>query len=155
MYTAMKIKIFIYISSVIISSIFFVNALENKNLPSKQKINIENYTICKKSALKKRDKTMIPALKEYVSSSDTITKKTVDDFDKIKWYIGSSYRSESKRIQDERNKEMTQINKKITDTRLSAQATWKAEDSLCDYLYNKASTTSQKITKTKKKITRI
>jgi hypothetical protein len=45
---------------------------------------------------------------------------------------------------------MVAVNEKITQARLSAQTTWKAEDSLCDFYNSKATTT----TKTVKKITR-
>ena len=89
----MKIKNTLYIFTLIISSTFFVNAKENNN---------ELYTTCKKAALIRREQTMIPALKEYVESSQIITNKAKNEFEKVSWYIDTSYRVHSKKIQEDK-----------------------------------------------------
>lgn len=129
----MNKKIFFLLSSVLFSSLYFTYAIETKNN--------ENYITCKKNAATHREQTMLPALKEYVKSSKIITDKAKHNFEKVSWYIDSSYRVNSKKIQDEKKQAMIPVTEKITKVRALAQNTWKAEDSLCEFLYNKASTT--------------
>lgn len=93
-------------------------------------------TLCKKEALLKREKTMAPALKAYVASSNALNERTKHDLDAITWYIDSRYTRELKKIEGNRDRAMLQINNKISQARLSAQATWKAEDALCEFTYS-------------------
>ncbi|MBP6948872.1 MAG: hypothetical protein KBC41_03030 [Candidatus Pacebacteria bacterium] len=93
----------------------------------------DTYNACKKSALDRREVLMTPARKEYVLSSQTITDKAKKDFDKIKWYIPSSYMPHAKKIQDEKNQAMLSIQEKIAKVRSVAFSTWKAENALCDF----------------------
>lgn len=111
----------------------------------------ELYTICKKSALLHQEKIMLPALKEYVSSSKTLTDNEQGELEKIKWYINSSYQAQSKKIQDKRFQAMIPINEKVARVRTFAQITLKAEGSLCDLALTKTTQTPKKGVKTAKK----
>ena len=139
----MNIKTFFYISSIVFSSIYLAHAIETTNS--------EAYTICKKNAPTHREQTMLPALKEYVESSQAITDKAKHNFEKVSWYIDTSYRINSKKIQDEKKQAMIPVKEKINKVRILAQNTWKAEDSLCEFLYNKATTIPITENKSKKK----
>ena len=134
----MKIKILLYISIITLVYPSITNASINKVLKAENK---DAYLLCKKSALTHKEKSMESALKEYVKSSEKITNKAKNEFDKISWYIDSSYRIHSQKIQNDKKQAMIPVNRKITDMRASAINTWKAEDSLCEHFYNNATTT--------------
>ncbi len=142
----MKIKTAFFISSVIISTTFFVQALETKNSTSTTNTA---YVECKNSAQKRRDQTMLPALKEYVLNSTEITNKAKSDFNKARWLISRSYREEARRIHTEKKDAMNPVNEKVAKVRATAENTLKAELALCEMQYNKVAPTSTKNTKKK------
>ncbi|MCF7844131.1 hypothetical protein K9M47_04550 [Candidatus Gracilibacteria bacterium] len=136
----MKKQIILQLSIVILLSPFITYAsTDNVEKDSKQ----IKYSTCKKDAQVKRKKTMLPALREYLIGSELVTENTKKEFDKIRWYMNSTYGKAEKKIFEKREKEMVLVNDKINKSRRMAQATWRAEDSLCDFFYNRASTTPE------------
>lgn len=107
----------------------------------------EAYTQCKQRAVTHREATMRPALREYVASSSEITNNAKKNFMKVSWYMDSSYRINAKKIQTQKKQAMVPVTAKINKTRVIAENTWRAEDSLCEILYNTASTTNTKSSK--------
>lgn len=90
---------------------------------------------------------MAPTLKAYVASSNALNERTKHDLDAITWYIDSRYNKELKRINENRERVTLQINNKISQVRLSAHATWKAEDALCEFTYSSTQKDVQKNSK--------
>lgn len=110
---------------------FSVHALETKNSSTTPETQ-QFYNDCKKNALERRENLMVPARKEYLLHSQSITDKAKKDFDKIKWIMTSAYLSRSKTIQENKEQAMIPVNEKITQVRNIAFSTWKAESALCD-----------------------
>jgi hypothetical protein len=106
-----------------------------------------NYQLCKKNSSEKKERTMAPVLKAYAASSEMINEKTKNDFDSIKWYMESAYAAESKKIEEKRNRSMESLSNKVARTRLIAQATWKAEDALCEFTFASTKDTVKKSSK--------
>jgi ABC-type uncharacterized transport system substrate-binding protein len=97
----------------------------------------EEYLVCKQAALTKRENTMRPALAKYVEETTRITDTTKEKLDTIKWYIDSSYKKSSEKILKEAEAKMIPVNTAVARTRFAAQATWKAEDALCEFTESK------------------
>lgn len=95
------------------------------------------YKACIKNAEQKRDMAMTPARKIYVAESAALTSYTKNRLEVIKWHIDSIYKTESKEIYREHAEELTKIQNKISAVRMTAQSTWKAESSLCDFANKK------------------
>lgn len=108
------------------------------------------YTTCKNTAYAHKQKILAPAIKEYVASSQVVTDTAKKNFEKASWYIDSSWRIKSKKIQEDKKKAMIPVREKINKVRLSAENTWKAEDALCEHMYKHATTTEKKVSKKKK-----
>lgn len=98
---------------------------------------LTQYDGCKKKALAHREKTMSPARLQYLKESYIITENAKTSFEKISWYINTSYRTNSKKILDQKKKEMLSLQAKIGATRKSAATTYQAELALCDLNYAK------------------
>lgn len=124
-------KIFTYSLLCLLLCPIITNAETSTTTPTRE----ENYQICKKNAFAKKEKTMAPVLKAYAASSEAINEQAKADFDSIKWYMETTYAAESKKIEEKRNQSMTTTNNKVARTRLIAQATWKAEDALCEFTF--------------------
>jgi hypothetical protein len=105
----------------------------------------ELLTQCKKAALLKRDKTVKLALKEYVTASQNVTNQAKAAFQKISWYVSSSYRAETKKIQEEKKKAMTPVTIKVNANRRAALLTYEAEAALCDKVYGITSTSTKPV----------
>jgi hypothetical protein len=135
----MKKNIFLYTYFATLSIITTANALT----ATTNSIS-ETYRLCKQKAITHREETMRPALREYVASSSEITNNAKNNYMRISWYIDSSYRINSKKIQTQKKQAMIPVTAKINKVRTIAENTWKAEDSLCEILYNTASTTPKK-----------
>lgn len=134
------LSFFVLISSLSTSALS-VETSATTTPTSKRELLIE----CKKTALLHRTQTMLPNLKEYMTSSNLVAEKEKIAFEKIQWYIRSAYNTQSKKIQAESSQAMIPVNEKITKARIVAQTTWKAEDALCE-LYHKTATTTPKET---------
>ena len=90
------------------------------------------YETCKKTALLHKERIMRPALKEYRQESDQITTTAKNSFEKISWYINTSYKANSRRILDEKENAMRALSAKIANARKTAHATYQAEIALCE-----------------------
>jgi hypothetical protein len=100
-------------------------------------------TLCKKTALLKRDKVIKSALKEYVAASQNVTNQAKAAFQKISWYVSSSYKAETKKIQEEKKLAMKPVTIKVNANRKAALLTYEAEVALCDKVHGTASTSTK------------
>lgn len=105
---------------------------------------------CKEKALHKKEKYLASAKHDLTSKLNTITEKYTKNQQKANWFIRSSFLSESKKIVSELSKETATVTNSYKKSVNSSYMTWKAEDSLCDHLYGKATTTQKSSAKKKK-----
>lgn len=118
------------------------------NAPSMQKSF--SFEDCKETALFHKEKIMAPALRTYVQESEAVTESAKSSFEKISWYINSSYQSNSRKILNEKNTAMVPVKAKVSLARNSAMTTYQAEISLCNLSYQQASTTPKGVIKNTK-----
>lgn len=131
-----KLSLYLLISTIAIP--FFTYAANTSN-PKESDNNIR-YEACLKNADQKHDSLMTPARKIYVEESSALTSRTKKKLESIKWHIDSIYNTESRKIYKEHSEELLKIQNNISAVRITAQSTWKAERSLCDFTNKKEQT---------------
>jgi hypothetical protein len=107
----------------------------------------EAYTGCQRKALAHKEATVAPALQKYVRESAAITTRAKTSFEKISWYIDTSYRENSKKIISEKKLAEDRAGKKVDEVRKGATTTFQVESALCDTLYKKKTDASKSATK--------
>lgn len=90
-----------------------------------------DYVTCQKEALSKREAFLTSARGEYLKRSTSITEQTKQSFEKIGWYVNTSYRLHAKKILNDKKQELDTLHNEMKQARLSIQETYKAEEALC------------------------
>lgn len=126
-----------------VSTIIFPLFAHAENIQTTASTTVNATIFCKKEALIRRETTMRPVLRAYQAKSQEITDKEKNQLEGIKWYIGSNYETESKKIKEQRDLAMEPLLQKVAEKRRIAQATWRAEESLCDFNATKKATTTK------------
>lgn len=128
-------KIFPYLCVGLILTPFLVSAETNNTKAitlSVQAPILPAYETCKKTALLHKERIMKPALKEYREGSNEITNRAKSSFEKISWYINTSYKINSQKILNDKQDAMRAVSAKIANARKTAQSTYQAEIALCE-----------------------
>jgi hypothetical protein len=99
---------------------------------------ITSYNACRASALSRKENILSLLRKDYVKESNRITNETKIGVEIIKWRILSSFRIESKKILDEQRSKLAALSNNTNQLKMSAIATWKAEDALCIFNHEKS-----------------
>lgn len=129
-------KVF-FVTSIIISFLipsFVFAQKEDKGTTTPQ---MSKYLACKKSAQTKKEKLLNDFRRSYVEESNTITNEAKISLEIVKWRVRSSFRAESRKILDEQKSKLDALADKTARMKRGVEETWKAEDALCTFTYER------------------